>query len=198
MTLLRTLGSGAMRPKAPIFSSDGSILRPRPAFDASSGRVSELFVSSECRTTAPGVIEEISALAALFYLALFRTTRDLLAPFVASNPTWIRLRVDPAERLHVGFGALAKRLRANVLALQRGDKSQRVSGAFEAAAGFDWQLLKDASAGSSVSAVLTSPPYCTRIDHAVATLPELAVVLGYDWSHVQALRAQLIGTHNRR
>jgi hypothetical protein len=156
--------------------------------------MSELLVSSDgCRMTTPGVIDGVSSLAALFYLALFRTTRDLLAPFVASNPTWIRLRVDPADRLHIGFGALAKRLRANVLALQEATKGNEypvLSKPPRVSLGNSSQIPLR---GSSVSAVVSSPPYCTRIDYAVATLPELAV-LGYDWSHVQTLRARLIGT----
>lgn len=156
--------------------------------------ISTLLVSSEgCRMTAPGVIDQVSSLAALFYLALFRTTRDLLSPFVASNPTWIRLRVDPTDRLHVSFSGLAKRLRTNVLTLQEATKANeypvlptqpQVSLASSA---------KIPLRSSSVSAVLTSPPYCTRIDYAIATLPELAV-LGYGWSQVQQLRGQLIGT----
>jgi hypothetical protein len=156
--------------------------------------ISTLMVSSEdCRMTTPSVISKVSSLAALFYLALFRTTRDLLAPFVASNPTWIRLRVDPSDRLHMGFDALAKRLCANVLALQEATKANEYP-----AVAHQPQVSLGSSAeiplrGSSVTAVLTSPPYCTRIDYAIATLPELAV-LGYDWPSVQQLRARLIGT----
>jgi hypothetical protein len=44
-----------------------------------------------------------------------------------------------------------------------------------------------------ISAVVASPPYCTRIDYAVATMPELAVLgcpLSADFVH---LRRQLIG-----
>ncbi|HTD10361.1 MAG TPA: hypothetical protein VK680_15865 [Solirubrobacteraceae bacterium] len=156
--------------------------------------ISTLMVSSEgCRMTTHGVIDEVSSLAALFYLALFRTTRDLLGPFVASNPTWIRLRVDPADRLHMSFNALAKRLRANVLALQEATIANEYP-----AASKQPQVSLGSSAqiplrGNSVGAVLTSPPYCTRIDYAVATLPELAV-LGYEWPEVQQLRTRLIGT----
>jgi hypothetical protein len=66
--------------------------------------ISALMVSSDgCRITEPCTINEVSSLAALFYLALFRTTRDLLAPFFASNPTWIRLRVDPVDRERIAI-----------------------------------------------------------------------------------------------
>jgi SAM-dependent methyltransferase len=50
-------------------------------------------------------------------------------------------------------------------------------------------LLNDA-----VDCVLASPPYCTRIDYAVATSPELAL-LGYSLDNeFDGLRRQLIGT----
>jgi hypothetical protein len=46
----------------------------------------------------------------------------------------------------------------------------------------------------SVDFILTSPPYCTRIDYAVATMPELALI-GYKLnSDFKSLRKQLIGT----
>ncbi|MEW6536911.1 MAG: DNA methyltransferase [Candidatus Auribacterota bacterium] len=47
---------------------------------------------------------------------------------------------------------------------------------------------------NSVHFVLSSPPYCTRIDYAVATFPELAI-LGYSLeSDFPQLRRVLIGT----
>lgn len=156
--------------------------------------ISMLMVSSEgCRMTEDGAIDSVSSLAALFYLALFRTTRDLLAPFVASNPTWIRLRVDPSDRLRVRFTTLAKGLRANVLDLQAATKANNYPGSPQQARVSLGSSAQIPLRSKSVSAVLTSPPYCTRIDYAVATLPELAV-LGYDWTLVQQLRAGLIGT----
>jgi SAM-dependent methyltransferase len=46
----------------------------------------------------------------------------------------------------------------------------------------------------SVDLILTSPPYCTRIDYAVATMPELAVLgFGFDGTF-RSLRKRLIGT----
>lgn len=45
----------------------------------------------------------------------------------------------------------------------------------------------------SIQFALTSPAYCTRIDYAVATKPELAV-LGYSEESFESLREQLMGT----
>jgi hypothetical protein len=135
----------------------------------------------------------LSSLAAFFYLALFRTVRDVLQPFLASNPTWIKLRVDQTARVDLPFTALVDCFRQRVELL----RTAVVRNAYPV--GFSLPEIKLASsseiplANSSVDAVVGSPPYCTRIDYAVATLPELAV-LGFTWSDVQKLRSQLIGT----
>ena len=41
--------------------------------------------------------------------------------------------------------------------------------------------------------ILGSPPYCTRIDYVISTLPELAV-LGYCNEDLAVLRASMLGT----
>lgn len=46
----------------------------------------------------------------------------------------------------------------------------------------------------SVDLILSSPPYCTRIDYAVATMPELAVLRYELQGSFQELRRKLIGT----
>ena len=45
----------------------------------------------------------------------------------------------------------------------------------------------------SIDAVVTSPPYLTRLDYAVATAPELAV-FGIDWRGREGIRGCLMGT----
>jgi DNA modification methylase len=145
------------------------------------------------RLTEATAVDDVSSLAALFYVALFRTTRQLLEPFFTSNPTWIRLKADPQQRVRASFPAIAARFGEHVAVLRNAAEansqpSRRHSSEVKLASSDKIPLRR-----SSVGAVLTSPPYCTRIDYAVATLPELAV-MGYDWPFVQALRAQLIGT----
>jgi hypothetical protein len=49
------------------------------------------------------------------------------------------------------------------------------------------------SEAESVDTIITSPPYCTRIDYAVATLPELGT-LDVSPRNVRKLRDRLIGT----
>lgn len=130
---------------------------------------------------------------AFFYVALFRVVRRLLLPFMSSNPTWVRRPKAERERI-----SLARRTGFDMF---EAVCSQMLSGA--ALEGASTRLgdsrIHLASAESlplssaSVDLILTSPPYCTRIDYAVATMPELAV-LGFGGDEFRSLRHSLTGT----
>jgi hypothetical protein len=137
-------------------------------------------------------LDGVSALAAFFYVALFDAVRSKLRSFVGSNPTWVKMAA-PESLLSLSPGALhdafhnaserlVKRLRTHELldgaALARVELANSSAMPIEAAA---------------VCAVITSPPYCTRIDYVAATRPELAV-LGLSQEQIRALRVEMIGT----
>lgn len=138
-------------------------------------------------------VQHVSDLAAFFYVALFRTTRSLLSRYDATNPTWIKSPVKANSKLRTSLQELHSVFRIHV-----SEMAQAIDGD---------NLTKDSevkiSVGSSASVplpdksvdmVLSSPPYCTRIDYAVATKAELAV-LGYRIDiEFDDLRRQLIGT----
>lgn len=46
----------------------------------------------------------------------------------------------------------------------------------------------------SVDLVITSPPYCTRIDYGVATYPELSIIAVGGRSEIDQIRRSLMGT----
>jgi hypothetical protein len=136
----------------------------------------------------------ISDLAAFFYIAIFRTIRQILHPFLTSNPTWIkrpkswrsRLRPTSATIREVFRRNLAEMIPRQGLQLSSGPRGRKTIDV----ASSEKLPLPD----KSVSCVLGSPPYCTRIDYAIATSPELAV-LGYGYANgLQPLRRKLIGT----
>jgi SAM-dependent methyltransferase len=140
-----------------------------------------------------GVLDQVSALAAFFYVALFETARTELKSFVGSNPTWVRMPSEE-ERLWVDPRTLRKRfvLAVNRLAKKVGDHV--------ATSGFDpINCVRQANSTSlpvddqSIQAAVTSPPYCTRIDYIVATRPELAI-LGFKESDLRLLRQGMVGT----
>ena len=163
-------------------------------------------------------VSTMSPLAAFFYLGLFRTTRALVAPFATSNPTWIRRPASVHERRRPSIDTVAKRFRDEIL-LMTGSRTTvckdsavdqerwyaRTDAGFDQASDRAVQGAKQLATielasstalpldDASVNAVLSSPPYCTRIDYAVATAPELAT-LGLNEIAFRALRDRMIGT----
>jgi len=135
-----------------------------------------------------------SDMACFFYVALFRTARKALAPFRTSNPTWIRRPKRDSDRIKKGMDPLIEEFRAEVRQMETILDSSASS----------LERSKDINLGiassealpmpsASVNFVLSSPPYCTRIDYAIATLPELAI-MGYTEVEVNRMRRTLIGS----
>lgn len=140
----------------------------------------------------------LSSLAAFFYVALFRVVRELLKPFLTSNPTWIKEPEEAQPRLSVARETLVALMAREVRSMSLANFGH-VSGAsqvpIEAAHAHigvadSTKLPKGAG---SVQGVISSPPYLTRIDYAVATWPELAV-LGAPATKLRALRELMIGS----
>jgi hypothetical protein len=149
--------------------------------------------SGEGRVVTPDELKACSSLAALMYLGLFRVVRQVLRPFFASNPTWIRLRVAEADRVTLEFSDVARAFRATMAEI-----ASQVAGSRYASEKSECRIELASSTAipledGSVDSIVTSPPYCTRIDYAVATLPELAV-LGMSQLEVDDLRHALIGS----
>ena len=137
----------------------------------------------------PARIGSVSDLAAFYLVALFRTTRRLVARFQASNPTWIKSpaaprRVRPSPEAI--FGEFRKQVRGMAAGL--GSVSERA----EAVIGIGSSDALPLAPGSA-DAVVSSPPYCTRIDYAVATKPELAVLGCPADDSFDSLRRSMIG-----
>ncbi|MEW9899918.1 DNA methyltransferase [Chitinivorax sp. PXF-14] len=137
----------------------------------------------------------MSDIAAFFYTAMFRVLRDVLKPFIPSNPTWTK-RPNLNNRLSIEeqsvFALYIKQVNemASVLQFESWGLTA-LSAKTTIATGTSEALAVD---DSSIDMVVTSPPYCTRIDYAVATMPELAI-LGYrPKDSFQDLRRKMIGT----
>lgn len=157
-------------------------------------RIRQLLIGANVARTIDSA-DQISSLAALFYLGLFRTVRTLLAPFVGSNPTWIRRNVAPRNRLRPSSGVVDNLFRTamsdlTLLVKKSSNAYDDKHSPCHISVGTSAALPLDAN---SIDAVITSPPYCTRIDYVVATLPELAV-LGLRLDELKSLRDKMIGT----
>ncbi|WP_241897668.1 hypothetical protein [Pseudomonas syringae] len=140
-------------------------------------------------------LEKVTPLAAFFYLALFRVVRRLTQDFVASNPTWIKLAKNPEDKK-----AIVKRSVAELFVREISmmcEHRERFTASSDAEGSGIRLLLANSHTlplqAASVDAIITSPPYCTRIDYAVATYVELAVLrIGGD--RFSRLRQALTGS----
>jgi len=135
----------------------------------------------------------VSDLAAFFYVALFRTLRNAFRPFRTSNPTWLKrpgslnARLRPSgDHLRGMFRAETAKMLPRAVVVRETPRARRI--------------LKVASSErlplqtGSVNFVLASPPYCTRIDYAVATSAELSLLGFGPGSGFKELRRELIGS----
>jgi len=122
-------------------------------------------------------LDHLSALASTFYVALFSAVRSLCWKFRTSNPTWLRAATDPSQLLTYSRSEVEHRF---LDAVERARSTCR-AGSLTSKAGSRVRIdVADATRTrprkNSVDLVLTSPPYCTRIDYTAATRVELAVL----------------------
>ncbi|MFL4948089.1 DNA methyltransferase [Streptomyces sp. MMS24-I31] len=130
--------------------------------------------------------------SALAYVALFRTVRILTRSFEGSNPTWVKRAKSEDELVRIGaldFDTAVEQEQEFLACRVR--ESPRSSSMPVQISTADSCALPVAT--DSIDSVLTSPPYLTRIDYAVAYTRELAL-LGVDISRDRTLRSALMGT----
>lgn len=144
-------------------------------------------------------IENLSGTAATFYVALFTVCRELASRFRSSNPTWLRRprageelagadRADVEDRFRRTLGEMAQAL---------AEEAGRI-GLFGAQRGRARIVLGDTAASppckNAADLVVTSPPYCTRIDYTAATRVELAILWDLCGIEVGELSRRMIGS----
>lgn len=140
-------------------------------------------------------LERLTPLAAFFYLALFRAVRRLTVDFVASNPTWMKIGKNPEEMKsasrRVVFGLFLKEV--EILGGQHKTNIPHKDLEIENLSLILSNTESLPLSENSVDAIITSPPYCTRIDYAVATYIELAIIR-VGQQKFSALRRELTGS----
>lgn len=121
-------------------------------------------------------LDRYSCLASNLYVALFSTCRNLTAPFRSSNPTWLKLPKSSDPKICVSARELSSQLRSQVeniaTTLRISNLSETMPERSSIFLGDSTHLFK----AEEIDLVLTSPPYCTRIDYTAATRVELAVI----------------------
>jgi hypothetical protein len=143
-------------------------------------------------------LTHLSTLAAAFYVALFSTSRSLTGSAKTANPTWVRKRVDEDARIVVERNEIHELFAENVREMAKAlhaSRNEQIRPRSFSPVVLD---LADSSSialrSESVDLVVTSPPYCTRLDYVASTRIELAVVQPWLKADPEVLRANMIGT----
>lgn len=137
-------------------------------------------------------LKKTSSIAAFFYVILFRVVRVLISDFIGSNPTWIKSPKDESLRKKIDEDDFKRLYLSQIETLCQCNQffSSPDSSKVDI-------ILADTKSlpieSNSIDAIITSPPYCTRIDYAVATSLELAI-LRINLDEYNILRRALIGT----
>lgn len=129
--------------------------------------------------------------SSLAYIALFRVLREKTKAFEGSNPTWVKRAKSSDDLVSISRQDLDRLVVA---------EQEKIASRCEATIPNSARVgLVQANSGNlpipdaSIHSILTSPPYLTRIDYAVAYARELAL-LGVDIAQDRALRESLMGT----
>lgn len=139
---------------------------------------------------------KIPPVLAFLYVGLFRTLRHFLHKFQSSNPTWMKVSKGNS-RIQLSKERIYNRFMNEINILQDALSSET---RLIESTGKRKYIVTPASStelplsSNSIDAVLSSPPYCTRIDYVRATLPELAVIRFPNGELIRSLREQMIGT----
>jgi DNA modification methylase len=125
-----------------------------------------------------------------FYVVLFNVLRKLTKAFSSSNPTWIKMKIREEEKLTVSYDKLSALFLETLRSMEYSvNLVPSIHNTYVRIANSTNIPIND----KSVDLVLTSPPYCTRIDYAIYTVVELAL-LGYSGDEFDLLRRNMIGT----
>jgi hypothetical protein len=150
-------------------------------------------------TVTPGGIElsRIAGTAATLYVALFTACRSLAAPFRGSNPTWLRRPKSHEAKVQVSRGQVVRRFTENVRGMAAALEASYYNTSEFNMVETQIKLADTAThdfTPNTVDFVLTSPPYCTRIDYTAATRVELAVLSPFLNSSDLDLSKKMIGS----
>lgn len=158
--------------------------------------IREHLISETTLGAMPITFDQLSTIAAANYVALFSVCRELAAPFRSTNPTWLRYRRDDENKPRYSNESIRRRYLRKLAAMgavlkarRKPDNSEPGSADIRVADTTESELP-----AGSVDLVLTSPPYCTRIDYTAATRVELALLDPIANVRVDELGRQMIGS----
>ena len=138
-------------------------------------------------------VDSLSTAQCLIYTSVFNILRKYLSKFIPSNPTWIKKPKSSHERVKIDPKIIKSDLVCAIKGMVIGTKVSKYT--FSKSA----KIITASSSSlpikpGTIDFVVTSPPYCTRIDYGVATYPELALLSGAGEQEMDLIRRSLMGT----
>lgn len=155
----------------------------------------KLLVNSTNRDNLLVDENNLSSLASFFYLILFKIVKKYIKQnFSSSNPTWVKVAKCNDKKINLDRSSIIylfdKFLEEQLLIVNSIDYFNKQCNLSKFITGNSNNLP---IANNSIDYILTSPPYCTRIDYAVAMRPELSI-LGINDSLFKNLRSTVTGS----
>lgn len=171
-----------------ILSNDDYLLHWFEYSTASYIRYLDEFICGKHQSYSSDKIKKLSIPQCLSYLALFKTVRSFLTPFQSSNPTWIKKK-NTSGPIKIPNNKIKEKLLEVIKEFNIPEKKSSSSILSEIRYG---DAKKIDINEKTIDYIITSPPYCTRLDYGIATSPELAILLG-STSEVDKIRRVLTG-----
>ncbi len=150
-------------------------------------KVLELLATTKSGAFVDPLFSPLPPLAAFLVLGIVRACRRLAGVETSSNPTWIR-PVATFDSNATEFTGLVRQILDEMTADLGHSEVVNAEVAFA-------NSRKMPLASSTVDLVVSSPPYCTRLDYVVHNSIELAVLgLEYRKAEYTKLRREMTGT----
>ena len=134
------------------------------------------------------------AISGFCFLIFAEVIRNALRPLRGTNPSWFRRPKNPSERISLSQAVIWESLRR--VAFLMGKKSfmhlnENTNKLWPEL--FVGDVRQDVASLGEVDMVISSPPYCPRIDYAVATIPELIALGTITKKSFESLRYAITG-----
>lgn len=158
--------------------------------------IQHIFISDNyCYIYSNNRLKPISSLAAFFYVALFRSLKELASNLHTTNPTWVKKPKNIDDKVLVSSDFIYNLFKKYVVEMESLllDSDNIVLDTINNSLLDLGNSQEIPLPNNSIDAVISSPPYCTRIDYAIATSLELAL-LGCNNYHLRNIRRKTIGS----
>lgn len=140
--------------------------------------------------------EDLFAISGVGFQIVSQVIRNLMKPLQNTNPSWFSKPKSNSEKINFKSSTLYETIKLVIndhIKILTRNQSKKPSN-------FIWPEIIIGDSTSNIAGignfdlVISSPPYCTRIDYAIATIPELLTLGTLDTAEFNNLRKTMIGT----